>query len=262
METKLPFSIKTHSPTPYYHQIAENIRSLITDGQLKPGDMLPPEKTIAAHLGVSLITVRQALKDLTVEGLLVRRRAVGTFVAPPRQIFPIMRHRLSGLTEEMADEGIQVRSRVLEQSLISAHGELAKELQLPDDEKVIQIRRLRSINNLPLVIETTHHPYNRFPKLLDLDFTDKSIYAAFEELYNLRPAESKDYFVAEIATKEIAELLDIDVGAPIMRYKRTAKDHSGQAMEFTVSIYRADLYQFVIYYQSDQQEFPQGGESS
>jgi GntR family transcriptional regulator len=262
MDTKLPFSIHFNSPIPYYHQIAENIRSLITKGQLKPGDMLPPEKTIASQLGVSLITVRHALKDLTNEGLLVRRRAVGTFVAPPRQIFPIMRPRLRGLTEEMAEEGLQVRSSVLEHGLISAGGEPAKELQLPYDEKVIRIRRLRSVKDVPLVIEITHHPYARFPKLLDIDFTDKSIYAVFEELYNTRPVESKDYFVADIATKDIAELLDIDVGAPIMRYKRTAKDKSGQVMEFTVSIYRADLYQFVIYYQSDQQDSPQGGETS
>ena len=58
-----------------------------------------------------------------------------------------------------------------------------------------------------------------------------------------------------------AELLDIDIGAPIMRYKRTAKDKSGKVMEFTVSIYRADLYQFVIYYQSSQQDDSQGGET-
>jgi GntR family transcriptional regulator len=262
METKLPFSINFNSPIPYYYQVAENIRLLITNGQLKPGDMLPPEKTIASRLGVSRITIRQALKDLTSEGLLVRRRAIGTFVAPPRRIFPIMRARLRGLTEEMAEEGLQVRSVILEHSLISASGELVKELQLPYDEKVIRIRRLRSVKGIPLVIETTHHPYARFPKLLDIDFTDKSTYAVFEEIYNLRPVESKDYFVADIATKDIAELLDIEVGAPIMRYRRTAKDNSGQVMEFTVSIYRADLYQFVINYQSDPQDTPQGGETN
>jgi len=261
MEIDLPFSINFSSPIPYYYQIEENIRSFIANGHLKPGDMLMSEKAIASQLGVSQITVRQALKDLTSEGLLVRRRAIGTFVAPPRRIFPITRNRLRGLTEEMAEEGLQVHSKVLEHSLIPATGELVKELQIPYDEKIICIKRLRSVKNIPLVIETTHHPYSRFPELLDIDFTDKSTYAVIEQLYNIQPVASKDYFVSDIAPKDIAELLDIDVGAPIMRYKRTAKDKSGKVMEFTVSIYRADLYQFVIYYQSSQQDDSQGGET-
>jgi GntR family transcriptional regulator len=251
METKLPFSVNKDSPIPYYYQIEENLRTLITQGQLKPRDMLISEMAIASQLGVSRITVRQALKDLTSEGLLVRRRAIGTFIAQPRRIVPIMRDRLRGLSEEMAEEGLQVRSTVLEQTLVPATGEFVKELQINYDEKVIQIKRLRFLNNVPLVIETTHHPYSRFPKLLDIDFTDQSTYAILEKFYNIRPVAAKDYFVADIATKDIAELLDIDIGAPVMRYKRTAKDKSGQTMEFTVSICRADLYQFVIYYQSN-----------
>ena len=58
----------------------------------------------------------------------------------------------------------------------------------------------------------------------------------------------RDRFVAEAASKEDAALLEIEPGAPVMRYKRTARDQSGQIMEFTISIYRADQYQFVIEY--------------
>ncbi|MBN1536287.1 MAG: GntR family transcriptional regulator [Anaerolineales bacterium] len=262
MKPKLPFSLDLNSPVPYYFQIEENIRTLIANGQFKPGDMLMPEKAIALELGVSHITVRQALKDLTNEGLLVRRRAIGTFIAPPRRIVPIVRNRLVGLTEEMAEEGIKVTSIVLDQSIILATGELVKELQIPHNERVIRIHRLRFIKDIPLVIETTHHPYERFPKLMDIDTTDQSVYSILKQVYNIQPVESKDYFVADIASKDIAELLNIDVGAPIMRYKRTAKDETGQVMEYTISIYRADLYQFVIYYQSESPGNAQGGEMS
>jgi GntR family transcriptional regulator len=83
-----------------------------------------------------------------------------------------------------------------------------------------------------------------------MDLNDRSTYAILDEKYQARPVEARDRFVADVAGKEIAALLEIDVGAPVMRYKRTAKDASGQRMEFTLSVYRADQYQFVIEYSS------------
>lgn len=244
------FSLAKDSPIPYYYQIEECIRGQITRGELLPGDMLPSEMTLSQQLGVSRIVVRQALKDLTNEGLLVRRRAIGTFIAYPRRVIPFVRDRLRGLTEEMGEAGLKVRSKVLEQVALPATGEVQKELQMSVGEEVLMIRRLRSVNNIPIVIETTYHPYKRFPELLKLDLNDCSTYEILEKRYHSRPVEARDRFIADIATKDIAALLDIDVGAPVMRYKRTAKDASGQRMEFTLSIYRADQYQFVIEYSS------------
>ena len=141
-----------------------------------------------------------------------------------------------------------MRSRVLSQGLVPAGGEAMHELQVEVETPLVEIRRLRSAQNTPIVIETTYHPYARFPDLLHMDLNDRSIYAILEQEYNVRPAQSRDRFVAEAASKEDAALLEIEPGAPVMRYKRTARDQSGQIMEFTISIYRADQYQFVIEY--------------
>ena len=244
------FSLDKNSPIPLYYQIEEWIRGQISRGELQPSNMLPSEMTLSQQLGVSRIVVRQALKDLTNEGLLVRRRAIGTFIAYPRRVVPFVRDRLRGLTEEMGAEGLSVRSKVLEQVVVLARGEVQKELQIPIKEEVLMIRRLRSVNGVPIVIETTYHPYKRFPELLKMDLNDRSTYEILERIYHARPVEARDRFVADIASRETAALLEIDPGAPVMRYKRTAKDASGQRMEFTISIYRADQYQFVIEYSS------------
>ena len=95
------------------------------------------------------------------------------------------------------------------------------ELQVEVETPLVEIRRLRSAQNTPIVIETTHHPYARFPSLLHMDLNDRSIYAILEQEYNVRPAQSRDRFVAEAASKEDAALLEIEPGAPVMRYKRT-----------------------------------------
>ncbi|MGB9586234.1 MAG: GntR family transcriptional regulator, partial [Anaerolineales bacterium] len=99
------FIINRNSPIPYYYQIEEWIRQQIAHGELKPGDLLESEMEMAQKLGVSRITVRQALSDLTEQGLLVRKRALGTFVAERRKSVIISRSHLMGLTEEMAEEG-------------------------------------------------------------------------------------------------------------------------------------------------------------
>jgi GntR family transcriptional regulator len=253
-------SINRNSPVPFYYQLEEGIRALIREGGLNPGDMLPSEMTLATQFGVSRITVRQALKNLTNEGLLVRKRAVGTSVAYPRIIVPIAIDRLTGLTQTMAQYGMKVRSEVLEQILVQASGEVMRELKMTHTDMVVMIRRVRTVNNIPLVVENVHHPYVKFPKLLKMDLKDRSIYEILEKDYHLYPAEAKDRFVADVASRDIAALLDIDVGAPVMRYKRTAYDQTGLPIEFTMSIYRADQYQFETNYRQTQVEHPKGGD--
>jgi GntR family transcriptional regulator len=246
------FAIDKDSPVPLYYQIEEWLRGQIANGQLKPGDMLAPEITLSEQLGVSRLTLRQALNNLSNDGLLIRKRAIGTFVAPPRSKITFKRDHLMGVTEEVSSEGLSVRSQVLEQTLIPATGILCQELQLTKDDLVIRIQRLRSTDDEPLVIETTCHPYQLFPELLHMDLTDQSIYTILQEKYGSRPQEALDSFVASTASEEEAQLLEIDPGAPVMRFQRIGYNEQGLPIEFTRSVYRADRYQFVIrYYKSD-----------
>ena len=78
------YAIDPSTPVPIYHQIKVNIRSLIEDGHLKPGDALPPERVLAAAYGANRLTLRQAVGELVHEGVLRRQRGVGTFVAEPK----------------------------------------------------------------------------------------------------------------------------------------------------------------------------------
>lgn len=241
-------SIDKNNPTPFYYQIEESIRAQIAQGVLKPGDMLPPEISLSRQLGVSRITIRQALVDLTNAGLLVRQRAVGTFIAQPRREVPFIRERLGSLTEELAQQGLELKSRVLQQELITASGDIMYELEMKPPAKVVLIRRLRSVNGIPLALETAHHPYDRFPDLLSLNLTDCSIYDILDKRYHARPVFAHDRFVADLAGGETARLLELNDGAPVMRLMRTAKDGDGLPMEFSISLYRADRHQFSINY--------------
>ena len=209
-----PFHLNKTSRIPYYYQIEEWLRGQIESGALKPGDPLPSEMALAKQWGVSRIVVRQALNDLTGEGLLVRRRALGTTVAPPRRQVPILRDRLRGLTEDLAREGLTVRSRVLSQGLVPAGGEAMHELQVEVETPLVEIRRLRSAQNTPIVIETTYHPYARFPDLLHIDLTDRSTYAILEQELRRAPG---------------AVARPLCGGGSIQRGRRPARDRARRA---------------------------------
>jgi len=148
----------------------------------------------------------------------------------------------------MAQQGLELQSRVLQQELINASGDIMYELEIKQPAKVVLIRRLRSVNGIPLALETAHHPYDRFPDLLTMDLTDCSIYEILDKRYHARPVFAHDRFVADLVSGETARLLQLNDGSPVMRLMRTAKDATGEPMEYSISLYRADRHQFSIHY--------------
>lgn len=244
----MKFVINRNSPVPYYYQIEEWIRQQIARGELRPGDALESEIGLAQALGVSRITVRQALNDLTEQGLLVRRRALGTVVAEPRKSLILSRTHLRGLTEEMAMEGMKVASQVLEHQVVPAAEDVQKALGLQDGAEVVLVRRLRFADGFPLCVEICYHPYEFFPSLAGMDLTNRSIYEVLEQEYQRRPSTAKDTIVADVAQGNIARWLNLPHGAPVLRIQRVSWDGNGVAVEYTVSIFRADKHQLVIEY--------------
>ena len=243
------FRIQRHSPVPYYRQIEDWMRGRIRNGELRPGDAVENEIALAQSLGVSRITVRQALDNLANQGYLIRKRALGTFVAEPRKSFVLIRPHLRSLTEEMADEGLKLTSKTLEQRVVFPEAEIQRQLQLADGDKVVLIRRLRSADGLPLCIETCYHPFAAFPSLAEMDLTDQSIYELLEREYQRRPVTAKDTLVADTAKGEVARWLQIEPGAPLMRILRIAYDAQQIPIEYSYTVFRADRHQIVIEYQ-------------
>ncbi|NQZ70038.1 MAG: GntR family transcriptional regulator, partial [Lentisphaeria bacterium] len=78
-----PYQLKRDARNPLYQQIASNLRLQITSGQISQGDFLAPEKELSQEMGVNHITLRKALMVLEGEGLITRKRKVGTVVLAP-----------------------------------------------------------------------------------------------------------------------------------------------------------------------------------
>ena len=104
------FHFSSEQATPLYEQLLSYFRLMIQTGQLQPGDRLIPENELCTLLQISRTTVRQAMDQLVAEGLIVRYKGKGSFVASPKMKRPI--HYLYNFTENIQELGAVPSSRL------------------------------------------------------------------------------------------------------------------------------------------------------
>lgn len=241
----MDITIDRQSAVPYYHQVKEAVKALISSAQLKPGDMLSTELSLSEQLGISRLVVHRAYRELVTEGLLIRRRAKGTFVAPPSHRSYTVVGPLFSATENLARDGLKTSNRILKQEIVLADAEIRGELRLPEKASVVHLCNLRVVDQLPFSIEDIYLPEDRFPKLAEVDLNNRSVYSTLDSLYDAHPQEALDIVTAGSATREEARLLGINKGAPVMRLRRTSVDRRGLTVEYSKVVFHAERYQFV-----------------
>ena len=238
-------TVDKQSAIPYYHQVKEAVKALIANGELKPGDMLSSEFNLSDQLGVSRLVVHRAYRELVTEGLLIRKRAKGTFVSPPIKRSYTVVGPLFSMSENLERDRLEPSNKILLQEVIPANQEIRNELRLSEGARVIHLRNLRLAKKLPFATEEMYFSFERFPVLAELNLNNASIYAILETKYDAHPQEALDLITAGSATKEEARLLGLNKGAPVMRVKRMSTDRHGLPVEFSKVVFHADRYQFV-----------------
>ncbi len=237
--------VNPDSPFPIYHQIREQLRQQILSGHLKPGDPLPSEAQICAQCGVSRMTARMALSQLAHEGLVVRRKGKGTFVASPKVTLPENFIPMSYTT--LIDQlGMRAGATVRSQELLPAPPQVAEALQLPEGETVIRIVRLRYADNQRMALETSFLPHRLFPTLLELDLTDRSLYQVMAQVFSLVPACAEDTIELSTAGPYEAAELGIPEGTPIVLSTRIGYSDQGIPLIFTRTVHRGDRFRATV----------------
>ena len=234
----MPLRLDTNSLIPFYYQIREQLRQQITSGQLGPGDALPSEAQICTETGVSRMTARQALTQLANEGLVIRQRGRGTFVAAPKAVLPNVQVTGMSYTEIMGQAGISAGARVLVQEVIPASVEVVVQLKLAADQQVIHIVRTRSASGVVMSLETSFYPHSLFPDLVEADLTDASIYRFLEQRYGIAPAYAVDTIEISVAGVYEAENLKVNEGAPIVLVTTLGCLANDTPVVFTQTIHR------------------------
>ncbi len=228
---------------PVYVQIREQLRQEITGGSLKRGEQLPAEHELAARFNVSRMTIRESIEDLVNEGLLYRRHGVGTFVA-----FPHLTRdhtRLTSFFDKAADEGIEVRASLLKLEVIPAPLPVATALDVAPGTQIIRVKTLRFANGVPITIHDAHMPHKLFASIINENLEVHHLWDLFEKCgYRVKRAVQR--LEAREADKEVAHLMRIKVGAPILFKERTVYAADGTPVEFTYCYNRGDIYSLTV----------------
>ncbi|GAA4086462.1 GntR family transcriptional regulator [Nonomuraea soli] len=218
-------------------QLREILEALVA--ALGPGTLLPSERVLAERYGVARMTVRQEIHRLVADGLVVQRRGLGTFVAEPRQVEADL---LTSFSEDMRARGMRPGARVLECSTESASPLLAARLGVAAGSPVLRLVRLRTADDLPMAVERTTLPMERYPGIDALDWTDRSLYEELGARWGMRPSSTQVRISAVLPSPEEAGLLGVRGAQPCFQIEGPTRDAAGVIMESSRSLYRGDRY--------------------
>lgn len=241
MTDELAIQVEGTSPVPLYHQIMLALERQIEDNLLKEGERLPSERELAERLGVSRMTIRQAVRALVLSGYCYRARGKGVFVRR-RRVF-INTERFEGFTASMQRSGRQARTVGLRSSISEPPEWVREGLELEDDDQTVELLRLRLLDDMPAVLETEWFSARRYAGLLSDDLS-RSLYAILENRYGTRIAYTSDLLMGHLPSDEEREQLRIPEGTPVIVRDRIGSLADGTPVEAVHSIYNGDQFEF------------------
>jgi GntR family transcriptional regulator len=224
-------SIQRLDRRPLYAQVYFELADRIARGSWRPGDLIPNEVDLARELGVSVGTMRKALKMLEAKRVVIRHQGRGTFIADHSNSHGFHYQRI----RTCDNVPIETDVKLLEMTVRTADRVSGPALHLNSDASVIVIRRVRSHNGHPICCERCFLPASLFPGLVEQGGPGARI-SPVAQKYGLLIGESVERINASAATSQEAALLQIEVGHPVLVLSRLIKTLDGQPIELRLAV--------------------------
>lgn len=223
---------------PLYRQLVARLRAPIDAGTLAVGSSLPREADLAQRFGVSLITVRQALRDLEIEGLIMKRTAKPAVVAAPQlRSKPLEFQSLAAIAASSKDRRLVIKSYRKERS-----EQACEAFALPAGTACFCLRAVLLVNDQTITQTTFYFPPVIGSRLKRADFDDVVVFRAVQRHLGIKLSRARIKVCAEIADEALAAMLGYTVGGPILATEMLYFSLAGEAVELTVSKNRADHF--------------------
>jgi len=229
-------------PLPRYYQIEQSILELIQSNRIKPGEQLPSEADLAQQYQVSRITAKRALDDLVRQGWAYRQQGRGTFVAQARI------KEMSGFrsfTDDILSKGLRPSSKIVQLAEVPADEKVAVHLRIPPGDRAYMLQRIRLADDQPVAFETAYLAARQYPNLTQFDLS-QSLYKILREQYHVNPVWADAELQAASATAEVAQMLGMRTGEPVLTANRLTYSEIFEVVEYVVSIYCGSRFTFYI----------------
>ena len=230
------------SHIPLHVQAEELLRTLISDPQYASGKLIPNELDLARQLAISRTTIRQALNKLVYEGLLIRKKGIGTRVSGAK-VSSKSNNWLS-FSQEMEARGIPIKNFELQVSWAQPGEVVSNFFGIAPEKEVLKLVRLRGKPDGPFVYFISYfHP--RVGLTGDEDFK-RPLYEILEKDHHVVANLSQEEISAVGADKFFAEKLGVAVGSPILLRKRFVFDQGDRPIEYNLGYYRGDSFVYTV----------------
>lgn len=219
-----------------------HLSDILRRGVYQEGTRLPGERDLAARLGVSRTTLRQALSRLAGEGHLQRSSQRGWFV--PRRVVGEPPSVLQSFSEMARARGLRPTSHILAQTVRLASFEEAERLAIAPSARVLEVRRVRGMDAVAVCLDTTVVVAARAEALVEADLEDQSLYDVLASRCGVVVARSSYAVQAAAADSETADLLDVAAGSPVLVGREVTYDTDEIPVLTSRTVYRGDAYRF------------------
>ena len=226
---------------PKHHRVYLVLRQQIADGTYGTDGPMPSEKTLAQQFGVSRITIRKAMERLSQEGSVDRERGRGTFARlPSREPSPV-EASLSGNIENLIALGLETEVRVEDFGYARAPAHVCAAMDRPADTVMQRAVRIRSLDGRPFSHLVTWLP-EEIGSTFDREELGSTPILKLIERAGHPIAKSKQTISACLAAPEVAVLLEVEPGSPLLSVHRVVFDNEGRPLEWVRGLYRPDTY--------------------
>ncbi len=229
-------------PIPAYFQLKEILRGKIEAKEWQPGDKIPSETELGRTYGINRMTVRQAILELSREGLVHRERGRGTFLT--RRKIERDLAELDSLTAYLKSRGDEVSTKILALEVTAASVDIAEKLGLSAGDPVVHLLRLRFLNGCPFFLENSHLPHHLCPDLEAEDLREKSLYDILENQYG-HNLERADVLIEAVPASSVhRKWLEVKKGEALLRLEQITYLDRDRPIQFLEAVSRSDHYKY------------------
>ena len=224
---------------PLYYQLKEYLLKEIRDNY-QVGDLLPSEGEIEHKYGVSRITVRKAIEELSREGIVIKKQGKGTFVQEEKILYDA--NVIGSLTQRLETQNHQLQTQSIEYITISEAHHVKELLQC---DTLLCIKRFRLLDGVPFALMLNYIDSTKAPDLQE-KFDTESLYSFYKKQYGIRFYHAEETVEAKAATKEQAKKLKVTENTPLLCLQRLSYDKNNNPIEYSDIVIKADMYKHKI----------------
>lgn len=227
-----------------YLQVTDRLKADIEEGIFKENEKLPSEFELSKSLGVSRATLREALRLLEEENIIVRRHGVGTFVNP-KPVFTSGIEQLTSISSMIKDAGMEPGTIYLNSSKTISNEEDIKRFQCNEDDSILTIKRVRTANGEPVVYCVDQVPSDLMPSNFEKRY-DSSIFSALEETGEVHVSYAVTYINPIGHHPEVSSILQSEQEASLLLLTQLHHDDNDRVVLYSKNYFRADKFSFHV----------------